>query len=153
VHPFLWQRLEQTAKEHGANLVRIDVSGRADFAAAFDTISRERLGGLIVLPDDNMTYNARIQLIALVQRQRIPAIFGDREFVDIGGLMSYGPNLALSYRHTAVYVDKVLTGAKPANLPVEQPTRFEFVVNLAVAKTLGITIPQQMLVLADDVVR
>jgi putative ABC transport system substrate-binding protein len=153
VHSRLWQRLERAGKDRGSNLVRIDVSGSASFAAAFDTIGRERLGALLVLPDDNMTYNARARLIALVQRQRIPAIFGAREFVDIGGLMSYGPNLASSYRHTAVYVDKILTGAKPANLPVEQPTRFEFVVNLAAAKTLGVTIPQQMLLLADDVVR
>ena len=153
VHPRLWQRLDLAAKESGANLVRIDFSSSADFAAAFDTIGRERLGGLLVLPDDNMTYNARVQLIALVHRQRIPAIFGGRDFVDIGGLMSYGPNLARAYQHTAVYVHQVLMGAKPANLPVEQPTRFEFVVNLAVAKTLGITIPQQMLALADDIVR
>ena len=153
VHPLLWQRLDQAAKERGANLVRIDFSGSADFAAAFDAISQERLGGLLVLPDDNMTYNARVQLIALVQRQRIPTIFGGRDFVDIGGLMSYGPNLARAYQHTAVYVHKVLTGAKPANLPVEQPTRFEFVVNLAAAKALGVTIPQDLVLRADDVVR
>ena len=153
VHPRLWQRLNQAGKERGPNLVRIDISGKADFAAAFDTIGRERLGGLLVLPDDNMTYNARVQLIELVKKQRIPTIFGAREFVDIGGLMSYGPDLASSYRHTAAYVDKVLTGTKPANLPVEQPTHFEFVVNLAAAKALGVTIPQNMLLLADDVVR
>jgi len=153
VHPRLWQRLNQATKERGPNLVRIDISGKADFAAAFDTIGRERLGGLLVLPDDNMTYNARVQLIELVKKQRIPTIFGAREFVDIGGLMSYGPDLASSYRHTAAYVDKVLTGTKPANLPVEQPTHFEFVVNLAAAKALGVTIPQNMLLLADDVVR
>ena len=153
VHPRLWQRLNQAGKERGPNLVRIDISGKADFAAAFDTIGRERLGGLLVLPDDNMTYNARVQLIELVKKQRIPTIFGAREFVDIGGLMSYGPDLASSYRHTAAYVDKVLTGTKPANLPVEQPTHFEFVVNLAAAKVLGVTIPQNMLLLANDVVR
>jgi putative ABC transport system substrate-binding protein len=152
VHPRLWQRVEQAGKERRMTLVRVDVSGTADFAPAFDTISRERLGGL-PLPDDNMTYNARMQLIALVQGQRTPTIFGAREFVEIGGLMSYGPNLASSYRHTAVYVDKVLMGAKPSNLPVEQPTRFEFVVNLAAAKALGVTIPQDLVRLADDVVR
>jgi putative tryptophan/tyrosine transport system substrate-binding protein len=153
VHPRLWQQVEQAAKGLGTTLVRIDVSRSADFAAAFDTIGRERLGGLLVLPEDNMTYNTRVQLIGLVQRQRIPAIFGAREFVDIGGLMSYGANFASSYRHTAVYVDKVLTGAKPADLPVEQPTRFEFVVNLAAAKALGLTIPQDMLLRADDIIR
>jgi putative ABC transport system substrate-binding protein len=153
VHPRLWQLLEKASKGSGMNLVRIDVSGRADFAAAFDTISRERLGALLVLPDDNMTYNARVQLITLVQRQRIPAIFGVREFVDLGGLMSFGPNLASNYRQTAVYVDKVLGGAKPANLPVEQPKHFEFVVNLAAAKTLGVTIPQDLVLRADDIIR
>jgi len=153
VHRRLWQRLDEAGKERGANLVRIDISRKADFAAAFDTIGRERFGGLLVLPDDNLTYNARVQLIELVKKQRIPTIFGAREFVDIGGLMSYGPDLASSYRHTAVYVDKVLTGTKPANLPVEQPTHFEFVVNLAAAKAIGVTIPQNMLLLANDVVR
>ena len=153
VHPLLWQRLDQAAKQTGANLVRIDFSGTGELPSAFDTISRERLGALLVLPDDNVTYNVRKQLIEFVRRQRIPAIFGSRDFVDIGGLMSYGANLSGAYRHTAVYVDKVLRGAKPASLPVEQPTRFEFVVNLTTAKTLGITIPQQMLVLADDIVR
>ena len=153
VHPRLWERLDQAGKERGTNLVRVDVSGKADLAAAFDTISRERLGGLLVLPDDNMTYNARIQLVALVQGQRIPAIFGAREFVEIGGLMSYGPNMASSYRRTAVYVEKVFTGSKPANLPVEQPTHFELVVNLVAAKTLGVTIPPNLLLQAEDVVR
>jgi putative ABC transport system substrate-binding protein len=153
VHPRLWQRLDQAAKDRGTSLVRIDVAGRADFAAAFDTMSRERLGALLVLPDDNVTYNTRVELIALVKKQRIPAIFGDREFVDIGALMSYGPNLAQSYRHTAVYVDKVLKGAKPATLPVEQPTKFELVINLKTAKALGLTIPQSLLVRADEVIR
>jgi putative ABC transport system substrate-binding protein len=153
VHPHLWQRLDQAAKERGTRLVRIDFSGSADFASAFDRISQQHLGALLVLPDDNTTYNVRMQLVALVEKQRIPNIFGGREFVDIGALMSYGPNLAQSYRHTAVYVDKVLKGAKPATLPVEQPTRFEFVVNLAAAKALGVTVPQDLVLRADDVVR
>ena len=152
-HPRLWQGLEQSGGKLGANLVRIDVAGRGDLGAAFDTIKRERLGALLVLPDDNMTFNARAQLIELVQRQRIPAIFGAREFVDGGGLMSYGPNYAASYRQAADYVDKVIAGAKPANLPVAQPTRFEFIVNVAAAKALGVIIPQPLLLRADDVVR
>ena len=152
-HPRLWQGLEQAGSKLGTNLVRIDVAGRRDLAAAFDTIKRERLGALLVLPDDNMTFNARAQLLELVQRQRIPAIFGAREFVDGGGLMSYGTNYAASYRQAAIYVDRVLAGAKPADLPVEQPTRFEFVVNVAAAKALGVAIPQSLLLRADDVVR
>ena len=153
VHPRLWKLVEKAGKERGATLVRVDVSGSASFAAAFDTIGRERVGALLVLPDDNMTYNLRARLIELVQKQRIPAIFGAREFVDIGGLMSYGPSLASNYRRTAVYVDKVLHGAKPANLPVEQPRSFELVVNTTTAKALGVTIPPEMLVQAVDVVR
>jgi putative tryptophan/tyrosine transport system substrate-binding protein len=153
VHPRLWQLAQEAAKERGSTLRRVDVSGRSDFAAAFDTIGRERSGGLLVLPDDNMTYNARAQLIELVQRQRIPAIFGAREFVDAGGLMSYGANMASNYRLTASVVDKVLKGAEPASTPVEQPTHFEFVVNVAAAKTLGVTIPQNLLLRADNIVR
>jgi putative tryptophan/tyrosine transport system substrate-binding protein len=153
VHPRLWQLAQEAAKERGRTLTRVDVSGRSDFAAAFDTIGRERSGGLLVLPDDNMTYNARAQLIDLVQRQRIPAIFGAREFVDAGGLMSYGANMASNYRLTASVVDKVLKGAEPASTPVEQPTHFEFVVNVAAAKALGIAVPQGLLLRADNIVR
>ena len=153
VHPLLWQRLEKAGRELGTRLVRIDVSGRKDFGAAFDTIQRERLAALLVLPDDNMTFNSRVQLLEMVQTQRIPTMFGAREFVDAGGLMSYGPNYAAGYRQAAVYLDKVLVGAKPANLPVEQPTRFEFVVNVAAAKALGVAIPPRLLLRADDVVR
>jgi len=153
VHPLLWQRLDQAAKERGAKLVRIDVSGRKDFGTAFDTIGRERLGALLVLPDDNMTYNLRVQLIELVQKQRIPVIFGAREFVDIGGLMSYGPSLASNYRHTAAYVDKVLTGAKPADLPVQRPTEFELVINLKTARALGLSVPQSLLLSANEVIQ
>ena len=135
------------------NLQRIDIAGRKDFGGAFDIIKQQHLGALLVLPDDNTTFNVRANLIELAQTQRIPTMFGAREFVDGGGLMSYGPNYASSYRQAADYVDKVVTGTKPSNLPVAQPTRFEFVVNLAAAKQLGITIPQPLLLQADDVVR
>jgi len=152
-HPRLWQRLESAAKERGISLVRLDVSKGADLGPAFDTIGRERLRAVLVLPDDNMTYNQRGQLIELVQKQRIPVIFGAREFVDIGGLMSYGPSLAANYRHTAAYLDKVLTGSRPGDLPVEQPTQFELVINLRAAKALGLTIPQPLMLRADDVIQ
>jgi putative ABC transport system substrate-binding protein len=100
-----------------------------------------------------MTFNARAQLIELVKRQRIPAIFGLREFVDSGGLMSYGQSIASGYRKAAVYVDKVRAGARPAELPVEQPTKFELVVNTGAARALGITISRDLLLRADDIVR
>ena len=153
VHPRLWDRLQQAAKARGATLVRIDFSDSGDLVAAFDKIGEQRAGALLVLPDDNTTFNVRKLLVALVNRQRIPAIFGPRDFVDIGGLMSYGANMGASYRQTSKYLDKVLAGVKPAGLAVEQPTRFEFVMNLGAAKVLGVTIPQDLAVLADDVVR
>jgi len=152
-HPRLWQRVESAAKERGMVLERIEVSKGADLGPALDNFGREHLGALLVLPDDNMTYNRRGQLIELVQRQRIPVIFGAREFVDIGGLMSYGPSLASNYRHTAAYVDKVLTGTRAGDLPVEQPTKFELVINLKSAKALGLTIPQSLVLRADEVIQ
>ena len=153
VHPRLWQRLEQAARERGASLTRMDFAESADLASAFEIIRQQRLGALLVLPDDNTTYNARMYLIALVNEHRVPTIFGARDFVDTGGLMSYGANLSESYRHTAVYVDKVLKGAKPASLPVEQPVHFEFAVNLAAAKALGVAIPPELVLQADHIVR
>jgi len=153
VHPRLWRELLLAGKALDMTLVRIDVAGPKDFPAAFDTIARERLGALLVLPDDNMTMNFRARLVELATTHRIPTAYGVREFVVQGGLMSYGLNYALSYRRTAGYVDKILAGAKPADLPVEQPTRFEFVVNLKTAKELGVTIPQSLLVRADEVIQ
>jgi putative ABC transport system substrate-binding protein len=153
VHPTLWRELSQAGKGLDIALVRIDVAGPKDFPAAFETIARERLGALLLLPDDNMTMNWRARIVELATAHRIPTMYGVREFVAAGGLMSYGENYAVSYRRTAGYVEKVLAGAKPADLPVEQPTQFEFVVNLKTAKALGITIPQSLLVKADEVIR
>ena len=151
-HPLLWRRLESVARERGISVGRVDIVRRADLPAAFDTIAREGYGALLVLPDDNMTFNARAQLLELINRQRIPTMFGAREFVDSGGLMSYGPSIASGYRQAAAYVDKVLAGARPADLPVEQPTKFELVVNAGTARALGVTLPQALLVRADEFV-
>ena len=153
VHPLLWREAEKAAKSLDMTLVRIDVAGSNDFPAAFDTIARERLGALLVLPDDGMTMNNRTQLVALAAQRRIATFYGLREFVAQGGLMSYGENYAADYRSTAAYVGKVLRGEKPANLPVEQPTRFEFVINSSAAKALGVTIPASLLVRADEVLQ
>lgn len=153
VHPTLWRELQQAGKGLDIALVRIDVASPKDYPAAFETIARERLGALLLLPDDNMSMNSRARIVELATAHRIPTMYGVREFVAEGGLMSYGENYAVSYRRTAGYVEKVLAGAKPADLPVEQPTQFEFVVNLKTAKALGITIPQSLLVKADEVIR
>jgi len=94
----------------------------------------------------------RERIVDLAARQRLPGIFEWREFVEAGGLLSYGPSMADMYRHLATYVDKILKGAKPADLPVQQPTKFELVINLKTAKTLGLTIPQTLLLQADKVI-
>lgn len=153
IHPLLWDELLAAGKALDRKLARVDVAGPKDFPAAFETIARERLGGLLVLPDDNMTMNFRAQLVELATKHRVPAFYGVREFVDQGGLMSYGENVASSYRSTAAHVGKVLAGAKPADLPVEQPTRFEFVVNVGAAKALGVAIPDALLIRADEVIQ
>ena len=94
----------------------------------------------------------RDRIIELAARQRLPTMYGWREFVDVGGLMSYGPNVNAILRRAAGYVDRILKGAKPGDLPIEQPTKFELVINLKTAKTLGLTIPQSLLQRADQVI-
>ncbi len=100
-----------------------------------------------------MTFGHRKEIAAFAAASRLPSMYEIREFVDAGGLMSYGTNLADLWRRAAVYVDKILKGAKPADLPVEQPTKFELVINLKTAKTLGLTIPQSILIRADEVMQ
>jgi putative ABC transport system substrate-binding protein len=99
-----------------------------------------------------MLFNERRHLVDLVAKSRLPAVYPYREAVDVGGLMAYGPDLADLLRRAATYVDKILTGAKPGDLPVEQPTKFELVINLKTAKVLGLTIPQSVLGRADQVI-
>ena len=119
-------------------------------AAVFALILRDRPDGLIVLPDSRMTpHNARI--VQFSTQNRLPAIYGSRDFVDVGGLVSYANDFQEGWRIAARYVDKILKGAKPADLPIEQPTKFELIVNLKTAKALGLTIPQSLLLRADQV--
>ena len=108
-------------------------------------------GALTVLPSA-MFFNERRRLVDLAAKHQLPAVYPVRDFVDAGGLMSFGPNLADLFRRAATYVDKILKGAKPADLPVEQPTKFELVINLKTAKALGLTIPQSLLIRADELI-
>jgi putative ABC transport system substrate-binding protein len=136
----------------GLRLQFVEARGPADFDRAFSEMTRARAGALTVLPS-NMFGSERRRLVELAAKNRLPAVYERREFVDDGGLMSYGTNFADLFRRAATYVDKILKGAKPADLPVEQPTKFELVLNLKTATALGLTIPQSLLVRADEIIR
>ena len=124
----------------------------SEFEAAFATMANKHAGALMVLTDVTfITHRKRIVELAAVSR--IPAVYGEREFADAGGLMFYGASLADMYRRAAVYVDKILKGAKPADLPVEQATKFELVINLKAAKALGLRMPQSLLLRAGEVIQ
>jgi len=143
---------EVAARALGVRLQFVEARGLADFDRAFSDMTRARGGALTVLPS-NMFLREHRRLVDLAAKNRLPAVYPSREFVDAGGLMSYGANLADLFRRAATYVDKILKGAKPADLPVEQPTKFELVINLKTAKALGLTIPQSVLGRADEVIQ
>jgi len=129
-----------------------EVRAADDFERVFAAINKERPDGLLVLGGPLMNPNGK-RIADFALKNRLPSIYNSREAVNAGGLMSYGADLADSYRRVAYYVDRILKGAKPADLPVEQPTKFELVINLKTAKQIGLTIPQSMLYRADKVIK
>ena len=134
--------------------LRVDVIGAQDVQEverAFGRAIRNRAGAVLMVADA-FFWGERGQLVTLAARQRLPAMYPEVEFVEVGGLMAYGPNVSDNFRRAAAYVDKILKGAKPGDLPVEQPSRFELVINLKTAKALGLTIPQSLLQRADQVI-
>jgi putative ABC transport system substrate-binding protein len=146
--------LEETraaAQKLGVQLQPLEARNPRDIEQVFDAAPGERAAGLIVF-DDPVFFSHRKQIVALAVKRRLPAMYGFREFVDEGGLMSYGPDRVDHYRRIAVYVDKILRGAKPADLPVEQPTKFELVINMKTAKALGLTISPSLRLQADQLV-
>jgi len=143
---------EVAAQALGVRLQFVEVRGPADFDRAFSDMTRARAGALTVLTS-NMFVTERRRLVDLAAKNRLPAVYPYREFVDAGGLMAYGSDLADLFRRAATNVDKILKGAKPGDLPVEQPTKFELVINLKTAKALGLTIPQSLLQRADAVIQ
>jgi putative ABC transport system substrate-binding protein len=139
------------AQALGVQLQLLEVRGRQDFESGFQAATRGHAGALITL-DDLLIFTHRIQIVALAAKSRLPAMYGWSAFAEAGGLMSYGPDFRDMYRQAAVFVDKILKGAKPGDLPVERPTKFELVINLKTAKALGLTIPQSLLQRADQVI-
>jgi len=139
------------ARSLGVKLEVLNVSAREELVGAFAEISRRRADGLMVLPD-GMFWAVRADIIRLAEKARVPAIYWERAYAEVGGLLSYAASLSDIARRGAVLVDKILKGAKPASLPVEQPTTFEFVINKKTAKALGLTIPSSLLLRADHVI-
>ena len=145
------QDTEDAAKRLGIALVPHEVRRIADLERAFGLIDKEAVDGLIVF-NDGLTYARRREIIDFAARQRVPTMYGSREYVDDGGLISYGANLAAIYRRAAHFVDKILKGARPGELPVELPSQLELFINLKTAKALGLTIPASFLLRADVVI-
>jgi putative tryptophan/tyrosine transport system substrate-binding protein len=136
----------------GVQLHVVDVHDPSEFEAAFVSMTRERAGALTVLAD-SVLLSQRRQIVDLAVKHRLPTIFNVRDYAEAGGLIAYGPKFVEQWRRVAAYVDKILKGTKPADLPVEQPMRFELVINLKTAQALGLTIPATLLFQADEVIR
>ena len=151
-HRTLTRELKAAARVLGMQLQVFDARSPDQLDSAFAAMTRERAEALLVLTD-SMFVGERQRVADLAARNRLPAMYYQREFVDAGGLVSYGASLSAIFRHAATHVDKILRGAKPGDLPVEQPTKFELVINRKAAKGLGITIPNALLVRADEVIQ
>ena len=150
-HPILWKQTEVAAQRLGVALEALELRGPEDFEVAFAT-AKQRNAQALLASDDILTYTYRSRITALPASSRLPAMYAVREYPDAGGLMSYGASIVLLYRRLAALVDKILKGAKPADLPVEQPSKFEMVVNLKTAKALGLTVPPSLLARADELI-
>jgi ABC-type uncharacterized transport system substrate-binding protein len=147
-----FKEAEFAATSLALQLQSLEVRVSEDLERAFLTATREQAQAVITLRTPLMRYEQK-RIVALAIKSGLPAIYGDREFVNVGGLMSYGANTQDLYKRVAFYVDKILKGAKPGELPMERPTKFEFVINLKAAQQIGLTIPQKVLVKADKVIK
>jgi putative ABC transport system substrate-binding protein len=151
-NPGQWQQIETAARSMGIQARLLDVRKPEDLGPAFDAAIRQRTDGLIVGQDGLLQANRNL-IVELAANHRLPAIYRSMEFIEAGGLMAYGPNYPDLYRRAASYVDKILKGAKPGDLPIAQPTKFELIINLKAAKALALTIPQSLLLRADEVIQ
>ena len=153
VHALSWQRLERAAAARNLQLIKAEIASADDLPGAMDKAIQAKAEALFVLPDDPLMINVRAQIVRLAEKHRIPDMHWAREFVEAGGLVSYGENLRGSYTAVASYMARIKNGANPAVMPVEQPTRFELVVNMKTARALGIVVPQSLLLRADEVIQ
>jgi putative ABC transport system substrate-binding protein len=149
--PLIMNNITSAARSLKLQLLPVEARGPGEFDGAFAAMARERVGALFVVTDPAYIAH-RARLVELAAKHRLPSMFTQRADVEAGALVSYGPSFAVMYRRAATYVDKILKGAKPADLPIEQPTRFELVINLKTAKALGLAIPPSVLARADEII-
>ena len=151
-HPIQWAGVNAAATSLGVRLHRVEFQRADDFEGAFQAARNEGAQAVLTFRDA-LVEARRTQIIQLAASHRLPAMYEQRDFVDVGGFIAYGPSLPDLFRRAALYVDKILKGAKPGELPIEQPTKFEFVVNLKTAKALKLVVPQSVLLQVDEVIR
>ena len=152
-HLLDYKEAEAAARALRVELQSVEVSRAEDLERALSAVTSQRAQALLFPPGNPIAITHRGQIVSFTQKNRLPAMSGARLFVDAGGLMSYGPSLPAMLRRAASYVDKILKGAKPADLPVEQPTKFELVINLKTAKAIGLTLPPSLLQRADQLIQ
>jgi putative ABC transport system substrate-binding protein len=153
-NPLIAERIkdaEAAAAAIGRQLEILRASTVREIDAAFTSIAQKRIEALLVMPD-NLFVTRHVQFATQAARHAVPAIYSSREYAEVGGLMTYGANITDAYRQFGIYVGRILKGEKPANMPVLQPTKFEFVINLQTARTLGLTVPSTLLTVADEVI-
>jgi putative ABC transport system substrate-binding protein len=151
-HVISEKEVHAAAKVLNVKVQSVGVRTAPEFDHAFDAITSARPDAFLVLADRVFLHN-RARIVDFAARNHLPAVYPYRELVEAGGLMSFGPSYADMHRRAATYVDKILKGAKPSDLPIEQPTKFDFLINLKTAKALGLTIPQSLLLRADEVIQ
>jgi len=148
-----YKETEAAARSLRLELQSVEVSTVPDLDRAFEAVTSQRAQSLLLLPGNPVTLTKRAEITGFAQKHRVPSMFPSKEYVDLGGLMSYGPSIPAMYRGAAAYVGKIIKGAKPADLPVEQPTKFELVISLKTAKAIGLTVPPSLLQRADQVIQ
>jgi len=151
-HPLMLDEAKAVAQSLGLQIQHSEARAAGDLEGAFARSARDHAGGLFV-PWDGTFLVSRSRIVQLAARHRLPALYGQRNYADAGGLAAYGPSATEAFRRAAAYADKILKGARAADLPIEQPTRFELIVNLKAAKALGLTLPPSLLARADEIIR